>query len=103
HDAGERTPIHPTWRIEQNRWSACRHGLAGTLADLDTGEPRPARNRLRELLAQLAPFAGELGCSAELEAAGRLAESTGAERQRAVDEEGDPRAVTRWLAERFLA
>ncbi len=35
-DARERPapePV-PTWRIEENRWSACRHGLDGAMADL---------------------------------------------------------------------
>jgi carboxylate-amine ligase len=55
HDAGERMAVAPTWRIEENRWSACRHGTAGTMADLDSGEPRPTREWLAELLAALAP------------------------------------------------
>ncbi|HEY8584082.1 MAG TPA: YbdK family carboxylate-amine ligase, partial [Capillimicrobium sp.] len=37
-DAGEALPVHETWRIEENRWSACRHGVEGALQDLDTGE-----------------------------------------------------------------
>ena len=102
-DNGEPIPLPLTWRIQENRWSACRHGLTGTLAALDTGAPRPARKRLRELLAELAPVAADLGCADELEAAVRLAESTGAERQRAVAVDGGPRAVTRWLAEQFCS
>jgi carboxylate-amine ligase len=99
HEAGEVLPVHPTWRIEENRWSACRHGLAGTLADLDTGEPQPTRDRLERLLDDLAPTASRLGCSAELEAARGLLHANGAERQRAA---GGPRAAAAWLAERFL-
>ena len=34
HDAGERLPVAEAWRIDQNRWSACRHGLEGELLDL---------------------------------------------------------------------
>jgi carboxylate-amine ligase len=45
HDDGEALPVHETWRIEQNRWSAARHGLDGVVADLDTGERRPTRSR----------------------------------------------------------
>jgi carboxylate-amine ligase len=99
HDAGEVLPVHPTWRIEENRWSACRHGLAGTLADLDTGMPQPTRERLERLLDDLAPTAARLDCSAELEAARGLLAANGAERQRAA---GGPRAAAAWLAERFL-
>ncbi len=40
HDAGESLPTAPTWRIQENRFSALRHGLDGTLADLASGEHR---------------------------------------------------------------
>jgi carboxylate-amine ligase len=40
-DRGESLPVHPAWRIEQNRWSACRDGIDGHLADLDTGVRTP--------------------------------------------------------------
>ena len=36
-------PVHESWRIDQNRWSACRHGLDGEMTDLVTGERRPTR------------------------------------------------------------
>ena len=39
-------PIHESWRIDQNRWSACRHGLEGEMTDLVTGERRPTRELL---------------------------------------------------------
>lgn len=102
HDGGERLAVHPTWRIEQNRWSAARHGLAGVLADLDSGEPRPARERVRRLIGGLEPVAARLGCAAELADAAALAAVGGAERLRAAAA-GDPRQAVRWSAERFLA
>ncbi len=37
HLAGERAETIPSWRIDENRWSACRHGVAGTMADLHVG------------------------------------------------------------------
>jgi carboxylate-amine ligase len=101
HDSGERLPVHETWRIEQNRWSAARHGLRGSLADLDTGERRPARSRVRSLLEQLEPVAQRLGCEQELQGAYGLAASNGAERMRAAAEGDTGRAVA-WLADRFL-
>ncbi|MDQ4048924.1 MAG: carboxylate--amine ligase, partial [Actinomycetota bacterium] len=104
HDEGERLPCHPTWRIEENRWSACRHGLEGMLADLDTGESRPARERLRELLDQLEPTAALLDCRAELASARELTDAIGAERQReAAGERGGAQAIARWLVSRFTA
>ena len=102
-DAGEPLPVHPTWRIEENRWSAGRHGLEGTLADLDSGEARPVRERLCGLLAELGPTADRIGCAGELEGAGRLVEENGAIRQREVGRSAGLDGVVAWLADRFLA
>jgi len=99
--AGELPPPAPTWRIEENRWSALRHGVEGTLADLETGEARPARERLHALLDELGESAQALGCAAELEAARGLVEANGALRQRAVAAERGVRGLTAWLAEAF--
>lgn len=103
HDEGLPLPCHATWRIEENRWSACRHGLTGTMADLDTGEPRPTRERLDELLDVLEPTAAVVDCRAELESARSLVAHGGAERQRGAAGEGDVREVARWLCSRFDA
>ncbi|MEA2375548.1 MAG: glutamate---cysteine ligase / carboxylate-amine ligase [Thermoleophilaceae bacterium] len=103
HDAGERLPVAPTWRIEENRWSALRDGVHGELADLETGRLAPTRDRLATLLDELAPAAAALGCGGELDSARELAVASGADRQRAVASDGgDLRAVTQNLAERFL-
>lgn len=102
HDAGERMRPDPSWRIEENCWSACRDGVQGEMADLRTGRQRTTRESLLELLDVLEPFAGELGASAELGHARRLAEVNGAMAQRRVAREGGPRGVARWLSERFL-
>ena len=93
----------PTWRIAENRWSACRDGVEGTLADLSSGERKPTRERLLELIDELGPTAAELGCSAELEAARGLVVENGAMRQREVAERAGVRGVAAWLAERFGA
>jgi carboxylate-amine ligase len=50
HDAGEPLAVAESWRIDQNRWSACRHGLDGEMTDLVTGEREPTRSRLARLL-----------------------------------------------------
>ena len=91
----------PTWRIEENRWAACRHGVEGAFADLRTGEPRPARERLHGLIDLLEPFAERLGAASELEHARGLVERNGALRQRAVAAEAGPRGLADWLARRF--
>ncbi len=102
YDAGE-VPIPAAgWRIAENRWSACRHGSAGRLADLETGEPRPTRERLAELIEGLAPFARELGCVEELDSARALAREGGAARMRRAAA-GSPHRATAWLRDRFVA
>ena len=103
HDRGEPLEVHPAWRIAENRWAAARHGLAGSLADLETGAPRAARERLRELVASLQETAAGLGCARELERAAELVERNGSERQLEVGAGGGPRAVAAELAERFVA
>jgi carboxylate-amine ligase len=98
HAAGEQLEPAPSWRIAENRWSACRHGLEGTMADLVTGEVAPTRERLAALFDELAPVAQRIGCANELASANLTAD--GATRQRAAGR--DPHAVTAWLADRFL-
>ena len=102
HDAGEELPVDATWRIAENRWAACRHGLDARLADLGTGAVRPVRERLGALLDELAPVAARLGCAAELDAARGLVERNGAARQRAVAAERGLPGLVEWLSDRFL-
>jgi carboxylate-amine ligase len=102
HDAGEpEPPPAATWRIEENRWQATRHGLDGTLADLGTGEPAPARERLHGLLDELQPHAAGLECEAELDHARALIDRNGAERQREVHAGSGMRQLMEWLVGGF--
>jgi carboxylate-amine ligase len=102
HDSGEQLPVAASWRIEENRWSACRHGVEGTMADLRTGSSRSTRGCLEELIEALAPTAAGLGADTSLQEAVRLAERNGALVQRQVAAAGGASAVARSLAERFL-
>jgi carboxylate-amine ligase len=99
HEAGERLGTEPRWQIAENRWSACRHGIEGSIRDPLTGTPTETRTALEALLGTLMPYAAELGCRAELAAADALLQENGATAQRRI---GDPQAVARWLAECFL-
>ena len=101
-DAGTLPPPAPSWRIAENRWAACRHGLDAPLADLVKGERRPARERLAELLTDLAPEAEALGCAAELAGAEALLAATGSERQRLDFAAGGMRRVAERLADAFM-
>lgn len=101
-DAGEELAPAPSWRIAENRWSAARDGVEGELADLVDGRRRPTRERLEQLLVELAPVAARLGCATELESARGLTRANGALRQREVAREAGPHGVVEWLCERFL-
>ncbi len=97
-------PVAPTWRIEENRWAALRDGLGATLADLDSGEPVPARERLAALIDEVAPAAARLGATAELDQAHASCWRPAAApppSARAAGRDGIP-ALPAWLAERFL-
>jgi carboxylate-amine ligase len=103
HDRSDLPPDPvPSWRIEQNRWSAARHGVEGQMADLRSGAPEPTRERLGRLLQELAPSAKGLGCTQLLACAERLVERNGAIRQRELGESGGPEEVARWCVEHFL-
>ena len=101
HDSGERLPVAATWRIEENRWSACRHGVEGMMADLETGALRATRDCLTELIDALEPIAARLGAGGALAHARAMVELNGAIAQRAAASDGGAPAVTSWLAERF--
>lgn len=101
HDAGERLSAWPSWKIEENRWSACRHGTRGTMADLDSGRLEPTRARLERLLDELVPNARALGCERELATAAGLLEANGASRQRAIAHERGVRGMTAWLSDAY--
>ena len=102
HDADEELEEVPSWRIEENRWSAARHGVEGEMADLRTGERQPTRDRLEDLVAELEPISRRLGSAEMLGQARELIQRNGAIRQRELVRSGGPRALTAWLAEHFL-
>ena len=102
HESGEALPVHPAWRIAENRWLAARDGVAGELADLDTGVLRPVGDRIEALVSDLEPVAERLGCASELGDVRRLATRNGAARQREVVAEAGLAALPGWLRNRFL-
>lgn len=102
HDSGDLGQPAPTWRIEQNRWWACRDGVDGFMADLDTGAVRPTREWLAALLDALEPGASALGAAAGLARARELAECNGAIAQRRVAARAGIPNVPGWLASQFV-
>jgi carboxylate-amine ligase len=83
-DEDERVPFteHPRRLIEENFWRAIRHGLDGTLIDLDRGEELAAAATAERLLAWTAPVRAELGIDPAFPAV------NGAQRQRRALEAG---------------
>lgn len=102
YDASDLPAPVETWRINENRWSSLRHGLDGTLIDLETGVPQPARERVGWLIDEIAPVVQELGGVSNLRRARLLAERNGAEKQREVFAAEGAQVLTQWLAERFV-
>lgn len=102
HDAGERLAVAPTWRLEENRWSACRHGVEGEMLDAETGERRGTRACLEWLLEQLAEIVAELRAATQLDRAAAMIDANGAIEQRAAAQAGGAHSVALSLAERFL-
>jgi carboxylate-amine ligase len=104
HAAGALPPPAAGWRIAENRWAACRDGLAGTMADLDTGVREPTAERVKRMLCELGPAAERLGAAAQLaDAHALLADGGEATRQRAVGAARGAHGLAAWLAERFHA
>ena len=56
-DAGELPPPVASWRIDENRWSAALHGVAGTFADPRTGHRQDTTEALAALIGEVEPGA----------------------------------------------
>jgi carboxylate-amine ligase len=95
-----RLPVQPALLIDENRWRAARHGLAGELIDLERDEEVPSRQAVLALVERAEEAARRLGCAVELAEVARLCErGTGADEQRRRHEEtGSLLAVAQWLA-----
>ena len=102
HREGKPVPVADGWRLEENRWSACRHGLEGELVDPHSGRRASTRGCLLELVQALSGTARGLGAGRELARVTALIERNGAIRQRQAGEQGGARAVADMLVERFL-
>ncbi|WP_460663683.1 carboxylate-amine ligase [Kribbella swartbergensis] len=94
HHLGELPPPAPTWRIAENRWAALRDGVRGELLDLRTGEARPTRRCLHDLIDAAEPYA-----PSGLDDVRAMVEDPPVEHLRALG----PERVVPWLAEVFTA
>jgi glutamate---cysteine ligase / carboxylate-amine ligase len=102
YDAGELPPPDAGWRIAENRWSAARRGARGQMADLHSGVLHETAELLVQRLDEIGPYADRVGAAGALEAARRLVERSGAERQRAAAAESGLLGLVARLADQFV-
>jgi carboxylate-amine ligase len=80
-DEGFEPAHHPSFLINENKWSAARYGIEGEFIDLETDRTVPTRDAIEELIGNVRPFATELGSAAEFAHLDNMLISTGADRQ----------------------
>lgn len=104
-DSASAGPVGPgeIWDRDLTRlatWQASRYGLRGDLLDPATGRPVPAREVVDGLLEHVDEALGRTGDRKQVHAgvADLLERGTGADRQRALWESGDPATVVTQLA-----
>jgi glutamate---cysteine ligase / carboxylate-amine ligase len=101
-DAGDSRGPTPSWRIAENRFSALRHGVEGTLSDLRCPRQVVTRERLSALVDEVEPMARSLGSDHLLRHTRDSIARNGAIRQREAGSSGGLEAVPAWLAARYL-
>ncbi len=101
---GDSSPAVPSAEVlAENRFLAARDGMDARLIDPTARCLVPVRELLEAVVAECAPHALALGCSAALEQVPALAVATGADRQRALAaQDASLEHLIGSLAERFL-
>jgi carboxylate-amine ligase len=105
-DRGYKLPTPRDWTIRENKWRAARHGLDADVIVDDSGETRPIRDAISDLVRELTPIAERLGCVEQLHGAHTiLATGPSYIRQRAVaaSSDGNLGAVVRSLVSEMSA
>ena len=108
-DRGYQLPSPATWIVRDNKWRATRYGLDAIVITDDSGATAPVRDELYELVRELEPVAGRLGCGEELGVVSEVLDRGASyERQRAVMADGGglievvDALVTEFAEDRFL-
>ena len=84
-DRGYTLPSPQRWVLQENKWRAARHGLDADIVVDEKGTVLPVRQALIDLVEDLMPVAGRLGCEAGLADVERILRVGGSyQRQRAV-------------------
>lgn len=100
YDCGEYLPLNRHWIVAENKWRAARFADDAEIIADDSGEIRPLRELVDELLESLEPVSKRLECHDELLSIRRLLEVGPPFRRirRVREEAGDHRAVVDALA-----
>jgi glutamate---cysteine ligase / carboxylate-amine ligase len=101
-DDGETVAPVASWRIAENRFSALRHGVEGTLSDLRCPRRLATRERLSALVEEVEPMARSLGADHLLRHTRDSIARNGAIRQREAGSSSGIESVPAWLAARYL-
>jgi carboxylate-amine ligase len=81
-DAGTELASYPWQMLDENKWLAARHGLAGEIVDLPSNDRVTTKALTRRLLERLTPHAQQLGSEGALDGIRDLVErGNGASRQ----------------------
>ncbi|GAB3357268.1 glutamate--cysteine ligase [Modestobacter lapidis] len=84
-DRGYTLPSPADWIARENKWRAVRYGLDADIVVDDKGTALPVRQAIADLVEELTPTAGRLGCADELADVRRVLEvGASYQRQRAV-------------------
>jgi carboxylate-amine ligase len=109
-DRGYTLPNPAAWVVRDNKWRAARYGLDAIVIIDDTGATAPLRDELYELVCELEPVAGRMGCADELSVLSEVLEHGASyERQRAITDGGGELTdvvdalVTEFAEDRFVA
>lgn len=94
-DRGETLPTLQPWHVAENKWRAARYGMDALVITSRATDERWVKDELSDLMVELAPLAGELGCADELALVQEIIDyGAGYERQRRLFEAtGDWKAV----------
>lgn len=101
-DAGEPIAREPDWVLRENKWRAARYGIDADLVHGD-GLVTDLAQEVRDMVAQLAPLAAELGCATELAGVADILTRTPsyARQRRVVQDGGNLRDVVELLRREF--
>lgn len=65
-DRGENLDVMPDWYVAENKWRSARYGMEAILITNSSGDEELVGDTVVQMLDDLMPIAGDLGCEREL-------------------------------------